>query len=167
MNENRNRTMKPAQTQRTTQQLSSNRKVLGRFDIQTEADLQIAVLHVRRNERLAEAFRTADVAMLATVASELGRNILKYGNARGYLLVTWIEGAPNDDDGIEIKAVDYGPGFIDKERALDDHFSTSGTLGLGLPGVARIMDALDVQSEPGAGSVVTSTMWVQQRDRTH
>lgn len=105
--------------------------------------------------------------MLATVASELGRNILKYGHSRGYLLVTWIEGIPTHGRGVEIKAVDYGPGFVDKQRALSDHYSTSGTLGLGLPGVARIMDTLDIESEPGEGAVVTATMWVQRRDRKH
>ena len=105
--------------------------------------------------------------MLATVASELGRNILKYGDAKGYLLVTWIDDVPNHGNGVEIKAVDHGPGFIDKQSALSDHYSTSGTLGLGLPGVARIMDALEIESELGEGAVVTATMWVHRRDRKH
>jgi anti-sigma regulatory factor (Ser/Thr protein kinase) len=105
--------------------------------------------------------------MLATVASELGRNILKYGDAKGCLLVTWIESSPQTAPGLEIKAIDYGPGFADKEQALTDHYSTSGTLGLGLPGVARIMDALTIDSEQGSGSVVTSTMWIQRRDKKH
>jgi len=154
-------------TQKTTQKLSPNRTVLARFDIQTEADLHIAVLHVQRHERLAETFGATGVAMLATVASELSRNILKYGDAKGYLLVTWIEGSPQTAPGLEIKAIDYGPGFADKEQALTDHYSTSGTLGLGLPGVARIMDALTIDSEQGSGSVVTSTMWIQRRDKKH
>jgi anti-sigma regulatory factor (Ser/Thr protein kinase) len=141
--------------------------VLGRFDIHVEADLHIAVLHVQRNERLGETFGAADIAMLATVASELGRNILKYGDAKGYLLVTWIDDIPNHRSGIEIKAVDRGPGFVDKQRALSDHYSTSGTLGLGLPGVARIMDTLEIESELGQGAMVTATMWVHQRDRKH
>ncbi len=105
--------------------------------------------------------------MLATVASELGRNILRYGDANGYLLVTWIDDMRNHGNGVEIKAVDRGPGFVDKQNALSDHYSTSGTLGLGLPGVARIMDALQIDSEPGEGAVVTATMWVQRRDRKH
>jgi anti-sigma regulatory factor (Ser/Thr protein kinase) len=141
--------------------------VLGRFDLHTEADLHIAVLHVQRNRRLAESFGTTEIDMLATVTSELGRNILKYADARGYLLVTWIDYAPSNKSGVEIRAVDRGPGFIDKQSALCDHYSTSGTLGLGLPGVARIMDALEIESEPGAGAVVTATMWVQRRDRKH
>ena len=125
------------------------------------------MLHVQRNKRLAEEFGTTDIAMLATVASELGRNILKYGDAKGYLLVTWVERWPASGQGVEIKAGDHGPGFVDKQRALSDHYSTSGTLGLGLPGVARIMDALQIDSEQGEGAVVTATMWVERRDRKH
>jgi serine/threonine-protein kinase RsbT len=159
MNESRN------QKQNKTTSLSSNRTVLGRFDIQAEADLHIAVLHVQRNKRLAESFGTTEITMLATVASELGRNILKYGDAKGYLLVTWIDDVPNHGNGVEIKAVDHGPGFIDKQSALSDHYSTSGTLGLGLPGVARIMDALEIESELGEGAVVTATIWIRRRDR--
>jgi serine/threonine-protein kinase RsbT len=163
MNESRNSNL----NQNKTPSLDSNRTVLGRFDIQAEADLHIAVLHVQRNKRLAESFGTTEIAMLATVASELGRNILKYGDAKGYLLVTWIDDMPSYGNGVEIKAIDRGPGFIDKQSALCDHYSTSGTLGLGLPGVARIMDALEIESELGEGAVVTATMWVHQRDRKH
>jgi serine/threonine-protein kinase RsbT len=145
--------------------LNSIRTVLGRFEIQVEADLHIAVLLVQRNRRLAESFGTTKAAMLATVASELGRNILKYGEARGYLLLTWIDDIQNNESGAEIKAVDRGPGFIDKQRAMSDHYSTSGTLGLGLPGVARIMDELEIESELGEGAVVTARMWTHRRDR--
>lgn len=133
---------------------------MGRFDIHMEADLQIAILRLRRNRRLAESFGETQVAMLATVASELGRNILKYGDAKGYILMTWIDDVPHGKGGVEIKAVDQGPGFIDIDSALRDHYSTSGTLGLGLPGVKRIMDILEIRSERGTGSVVTATMWV-------
>ena len=139
----------------------SNRTTLGRFDIRGEADLQAAVLHVQTDPRLCASFGPAEMTMLATVASELGRNILKYGGAIGYLLVSWIEEVPKPM--VEIKAVDYGPGFIDVETALKDHYSTGGTLGLGLPGAARIMDTLEIDSKPGAGAVVTARKWVKQR----
>lgn len=135
--------------------------MLGRFDIHMEADLQIAIWHSQRNKRLAESFGDTQVAMLATVVSELGRNILKYGDAKGYILVTWIDDVSHSKGGVEIKAVDRGPGFIDIDSALCEHYSTSGTLGLGLPGVKRIMDALEIKSERGSGSVVTATMWVR------
>src|SRR5262245_13788227 len=141
----------------------TNRTMLGRFDIQAEADLHAAVVNVQFNKRLSEFFGAVDVAMIATVVSELGRNILKYGGGRGQLEVTWCE-----DEGqrsVEIKAIDSGPGFLDPERAVKDHFSTGGTLGLGLPGTARIMDSLEIESSPGAGATVTAKKWIKTRGK--
>ena len=142
---------------------NTNRTTLGRFDIQAEADLHAAVVNVQFNKRLAASFGTAEVAMIATVASELGRNILKYGGGRGHLLVTWFEDGRGG--GVEIKAIDQGPGFHDTEAALKDHYSTGGTLGLGLPGAARIMDSLEIESQPGAGAIVTAKKWVKPRGK--
>ncbi|MGD8644289.1 MAG: ATP-binding protein, partial [Chromatiales bacterium] len=62
--------------------------------------------------------------------------------------------------GMEIVAEDKGPGIADKDSALSDHFSSSGTLGLGLPGVRRLMDEFDLESEPGAGTRVTVRKWL-------
>ena len=103
------------------------------------------MVNVQFNKRLSASFGAAEVVMIATVASELGRNILKYGGGRGHLLVSWFEDATGRGGGVEIKAVDQGPGFHDTEAALKDHYSTGGTLGLGLPGAARIMDSLEIE----------------------
>jgi serine/threonine-protein kinase RsbT len=138
-----------------------NRTTLGRFDILADADLSIAVLNLQSNTRLRTSFSATDVAMIATVASEFGRNILKYGGGRGYLLVSWIEDSTGGDSAVEIQAVDYGPGFIDIETAVKDGYSTGGTLGLGLPGAARIMDSLEIKSELGCGATVTAKKWAR------
>ena len=139
--------------------------MLGRFDIQAEADLHAAVVNIQFNKRLAGSFGPAEVAMIATVASELGRNILKYGGGRGHLLVSWIDEG-NGRSGVEIVAADDGPGFEDTEAALKDHYSTGGTLGLGLPGAARIMDSLEIQSATGTGAKVIARKWVKSRVRS-
>jgi serine/threonine-protein kinase RsbT len=118
---------------------------------------------VQFNKHLAASFGKAELAMIATVASELGRNILKYGGGRGHLLVTWLEDGTGRGEGVEIKAVDQGPGFLDVDAALQDHYSTGGTLGLGLPGTARIMDSLEIESHPGSGAIVTARKWVKPR----
>jgi serine/threonine-protein kinase RsbT len=146
------------------------RITLGRFDILADVDLNIAVLNIQANRQLRSSFSATDVAMIATVASEFGRNILKYGGARGYLLVTWIEDAASGNSAVEIQAVDYGPGFIDVQTAVKDGYSTGGTLGLGLPGAGRIMDTLEIESQPGLGATVTAKKWArplarQNRDR--
>ena len=142
-----------------------NRTTLDRFDILADSDLHIAVLNIQSNMRLRGSFSATDVAMIATVASEFGRNILKYGGARGYLLVSWIEDQACGDSAVEIQAVDYGPGFIDIEAAIKDGYSTGGTLGLGLPGAARIMDSLEIKSQPGCGATVTAKKWARPNAR--
>jgi serine/threonine-protein kinase RsbT len=57
-----------------------------------------------------------------------------------------------------VQVRDNGPGIPDLDKALTDHYSTSGTLGLGLPGVRRIVDSFSIVSEPGRGTVVTIGM---------
>jgi serine/threonine-protein kinase RsbT len=142
-----------------------NRMTLGRFDILADADLSIAVLNLQSDRRLRTSFSATDVAMIATVASEFGRNILKYGGGRGYLLVTWIEDDTYGKGAVEIQAVDYGPGFVNVETAIRDGYSTGGTLGLGLPGAARIMDSLEIKSQPGRGATVTAKKWARLHAR--
>jgi len=63
-----------------------NRTTVRRFDILEEADLNVAVLTLRTNSLLQVIFSPVEVAGIATVASELGRNILKYGGGRG---ISW------------------------------------------------------------------------------
>ncbi|MBD3857001.1 MAG: hypothetical protein IFK92_10875 [Acidobacteria bacterium] len=62
--------------------------------------------------------------------------------------------------GIEIEAVDRGPGIEDSEAAMRDNFSSGGTLGLGLPGVKRLMDEFSLESAPGKGTRVTAVKWI-------
>jgi len=138
-----------------------NRTTLSRFDILADADVPVAVLNLQSTKKLQSSFSPSDLAMIATVASELGRNILKYGGGRGYLLVSWIEDPVHCNGGVEIKAVDFGPGFADAESALKNHYSTGGTLGLGLSGAARIMDSLKIESLPARGATITANKWVR------
>ena len=140
-----------------------NLTTLGRFDVREDADLHVAVFKIQSNVKLCASFSASDVALIATVVSELGRNILKYGGRSGYLLIRWFEVPDAGGSGVEIQAVDHGPGFSDVTAALKDHYSTGGTLGLGLPGAARIMDSLEIQSETGRGATVTARKWVKQR----
>jgi serine/threonine-protein kinase RsbT len=127
-----------------------------RVAIDSEPDATRAIMQARRSAAAA-GFDPARVSMLGTVASELVRNILKYAGS-GELIIRPVEhdGRP----GIELVAVDSGPGIADVPRALQDHVSTGGTLGLGLPGVKRMMDELDIQSRVGQGTTVTARKWL-------
>ena len=95
--------------------------------------------------------------MIATAVSELVRNILKYAGS-GEIRLRRVKELSRH--GIEIEAVDRGPGITDCEAAMHDHFSSGGTLGLGLPGVKRMMDEFSLESTPGEGTRVTARKWI-------
>jgi serine/threonine-protein kinase RsbT len=95
--------------------------------------------------------------MVATAVSELVRNILKYaGTGEVRLRLVKKIGAR----GVEIEAIDQGPGIADCAAAMQDHFSSGGTLGLGLPAVKRMMDEFELESTPGEGTRVTARKWL-------
>ena len=60
---------------------------------------------------------------------------------------------------MEVEARDRGPGIVDLDEAMQDHYSSGGTLGLGLPGVKRMMDQLEIDTAPGKGTRVTIRKW--------
>jgi serine/threonine-protein kinase RsbT len=101
-------------------------------------------------------FSTGDATLIATSISELARNIVSYAR-RGEITLKIVR-APNRQ-GITIIASDSGPGIRDIRQAMRDGFSTSGSLGLGLPGVRRLMDDFEIASEPGRGTIVTVKKW--------
>jgi serine/threonine-protein kinase RsbT len=106
-------------------------------------------------------FDPARSQMVATAVSELAGNIIKYA-VRGEVIVRSVN--RRDKKGVEVVVSDNGPGIPDVQQALRDHFSTSGTLGLGLPGVKRMMDEFSIESAPGQGTRVTVRKWLYQRD---
>jgi serine/threonine-protein kinase RsbT len=126
-----------------------------RMTVRTETDATCAIMQARRSAAAA-GFDGAHVSMLGTVASELVRNILKYAGS-GELIVRILQ--EDGRTGLEMEAADRGPGIADIERALTDHVSTGGTLGLGLPAVRRMMDELRIVSAAGSGTTVTARKW--------
>lgn len=117
------------------------------------------IVYARRQGRaLAErmGFSTSDATLVATAISELARNIIHYAG-KGEILL----GRVNDKglDGITVIASDNGPGIADVQLATRDGYSTSGGLGLGLPGVRRIMDEFAIDSDVGRGTTVTTVKW--------
>lgn len=127
--------------------------------IHSDPDATRAIMQTRRSAEQA-GFDPAQVSMLGTVASELVRNILKYAGA-GELVVRTLD--TDTGSGLELTATDRGPGIDDLDSAMRDHVSTGGTLGLGLPGVRRMMDSFRIASEPGRGVTVTVSKWLGSR----
>jgi len=99
---------------------------------------------------------SSDSTLVATAISELARNIVSYAR-RGEILIRLVQNS--HQSGIVIVASDEGPGIQDIHQAMRDGFSTSGSLGLGLPGVRRLMDEFEIVSQPGQGTTVTVKKW--------
>jgi serine/threonine-protein kinase RsbT len=93
-------------------------------------------------------FSASEATLIAAAISELARNIVKYAG-RGEIVLRC------DGDGTLLMiARDEGPGIPDPQVALRPGYSTSGGLGLGLPGVRRISDRFEIVSTP-KGTIVT------------
>ena len=101
-------------------------------------------------------FSVGNATLIATAISELARNIISYAGT-GEISMEVVRNS--DRTGILIIASDRGPGIPDLPLALRDGFSTSGSLGIGLPGARRLMDEFAIDSEPGRGTIVTVTKW--------
>jgi serine/threonine-protein kinase RsbT len=126
-----------------------------RLVVAIKTDLDVVVAR-QKGRSMAEAlgFSAPDLAQIVTAISELARNIRSYAECGEIRLQeTRDAGRP----GISIVAKDSGPGIVNVDHALLDGYSTSGSLGLGLPGVRRMMDEFEIQSEPGRGTTVTAT----------
>lgn len=119
----------------------------------------IDIVTVRQKGRALSSqlgFSSTDLTVIATAISELARNILLYG-CRGEIRLEIIQDGYKR--GVQITATDIGPGIPDIELAMQIGYSTSKSLGLGLPGVRRLMDEMEIQSEPGKGTTVKVRKW--------
>jgi serine/threonine-protein kinase RsbT len=101
-------------------------------------------------------FSPGEATLVATAISELARNIVQYAGSGDILLRTSINGTKR---GIVVVARDRGPGIGDLKLAVRSGYSTSGGLGLGLPGVRRIVDDFQIVSNRQDGTTVTVTKW--------
>ena len=126
-----------------------------RILIRTENNVFQAMLEAEKMARNI-GFDPASITKIKTSVSELGRNILKYAE-KGFILLKHINNGKKE--GIEIEVFDKGPGIENVKLALSDNFSTGGTLGLGLPGVKRMMDKFEIESAPGSGTRVCIVKW--------
>lgn len=126
-----------------------------RVPINSDKDI-VAARQKGRTLALSIGFSETDSTLIATAISELARNIVTYAK-KGELRIR----AERDTsrEGISVIAKDNGAGIANIKLALQDGFSTSGSLGLGLPGVKRLVDEFDIVSGAGRGTTVTIRKW--------
>ena len=123
--------------------------------INTDTDI-VAARQKGRELATELGFVSTDSTLLATAISELARNIVRYAK-RGEIFIASVQSG--ERVGITVVARDKGPGIANMSLAMQDGFSTSGGLGLGLPGVKRLMDEFHLVSDPNNGTTVTIQKW--------
>jgi serine/threonine-protein kinase RsbT len=125
--------------------------------LESEHDIIIARSEVR-TLAVGLGFRIIDVTRLATVTSELARNIVKYAK-RGRMIAQPLDAAQGRV-GLRLIFEDSGPGIPDIGAAMRDGFSTGRGLGKGLPGSKRLVDDFEIESTVGVGTRVTVVRWL-------
>lgn len=116
--------------------------------VHTEADVP-AAMRLGRVWAQRAGFAGVEQSYLATVATELASNLWIHAGG-GMFTVNLYPDAP----GLEMSTFDSGPGIPDVDLAMKEGYSTAGGLGCGLPGVKRLMDGLQIESQPGQGTRV-------------
>lgn len=134
-----------------------NKAILTTYKIDDESSFQLALINIKR-ELEDFGFNALQTSKFLTASSELARNILKYATSgAGSLEVTRLNGITKS--GIKLVARDHGPGITDLTQAMAENYSSSGTLGQGLPGAKRLVDNFDIVSSD-QGTLVTVISWL-------
>ncbi len=128
-------------------------------EIQIAIRIDTDIVAARQSGRTLAAklgFNNTDATLIATAISELARNIIRYAIEGEIILSTLHKGGSSC---IVVVARDKGPGIANVELAMEMGYSTSGSLGMGLPGVKRLMDEFEIDSRPSSGTRVMIKKW--------
>lgn len=108
-------------------------------------------------KKVAEEFglNRSEQTKLVVSIMELTRNIVFYAGS-GELYIT-----PNPPHGIEIIAIDHGPGIANLDQVLNQSYTSKTGLGLGVSGVRRLMDEFEITSDEKKGTKVRAVKWLQ------
>ena len=120
-----------------------------------EKDIVIA-RQTARELAIDMGFGLLDQTRIVTAVSELSRNIFKYAK-NGKVIFESVENGKKN--GLSISFIDKGPGIENIEDAMKEGFSTGKGMGLGLPGVKKLMDDFKISSELEKGTTVVITKW--------
>jgi serine/threonine-protein kinase RsbT len=126
-----------------------------RVPIASDADA-VTARQRGREAALRIGLSRSEATYVATAISEIARNITTHAGA-GEIVIREVTDAGRI--GMVVIAHDDGPGIADVEAVLASDYASSAGLGLGLWGARKLMDEIDVTSEPGKGTTVTMHKW--------
>jgi len=96
-------------------------------------------------------FDEAGAGRAALVANELASNLVKHAGGGEVLL-------DGSTQGLDVLAIDRGPGIANLKACMADGYSTAGTLGHGLGAVKRLAQSLEVVSWPRLGTAILARL---------
>ena len=102
------------------------------------------------------AFDATQAGKVALAVTEAATNIIKHAGSGKVVLAPLLRGS---SVGLEILALDRGPGIANIGASLRDGHSTSGTLGAGLGALSRLSPSFDLYSQPGHGTALRLELW--------
>ncbi len=114
----------------------------------------------RAAESLARSlkFNETEAGKVAIVTSEMATNLAKHAKS-GELLISPLEF--NGTYGVEVMALDKGPGMANVAKFLRDGYSTTGSMGTGMGAVMRLSSLFDIYSLPGVGTALLARLWAK------
>jgi serine/threonine-protein kinase RsbT len=116
------------------------------------SDMDIVIARTAARELARQiGFGAIDQVRIATTVSELTRNIFLYAGP-GRVAVRAITRPGRT--GIEVVCEDQGLGIANLDLVMQDGYSTSRCMGMGLPGARRLVDEFDIQSWEGVGTTI-------------
>lgn len=118
------------------------------------AEIRRAAERIAHEEELDDHLR----ANASLVTTEICTNLLKHAQ-RGEVFLSAL--SDRLDPGVEILAVDRGPGMRDLASCLADGYSSTNTSGTGLGAIIRRSSEFDAYSEPGRGTVLVARIRTQ------
>jgi serine/threonine-protein kinase RsbT len=128
---------------------------VAQFDLRSDRDVVAARRGVSDWARDI-GLSTLDRTKVVTAASELARNTVIYGQG-GVMSLEVVRDRTRE--GLRLTFEDHGPGIADIPRALQDGYSSGGSMGIGLPGARRLVNEFELTSTVGVGTCIRVVRW--------
>jgi anti-sigma regulatory factor (Ser/Thr protein kinase) len=131
--------------------------VLSQILVQIDDRTQVGEAR-RAAARMTEAlaFDETQSGKVALAVTEAATNIVKHAGSGKILLAPLVRGTAA---GLEILALDRGPGIANVTASLQDGYSTAGSMGTGLGALSRTSPSFDLYTLPGRGTAVRLEIW--------
>ena len=133
--------------------------------------IETVVVTVKENTQPGEARRVAitlarqlgfdeiTAGRVAIVVTEAATNIVKHG-AGGEIVFRPLQ--EEGERGIELLALDKGPGIANLAESRRDGVSRTGSAGTGLGAIGRLADMHEIYSYPERGTAVLARIWQER-----